>query len=368
MTPRNPDPDFEAWIARAKDAPISEGLACLGWGAKEMRAKAGPCPACGGRDRFWINPGKDAWGCRHCGTGGKGALSLLMHVPGARFLDVCADLAGPSPKRLAAETAEDRAARQRQREEAQMRREDDARQRRERQRLEDLRQSKRALKLWQGAQPVADGDAVSLYWRLRGLTCAVPADIRLHTRMAYWAGMASGEAEVVWRGPAMVSAARDAGGEITGCHITWLHPALADGHIDPARATKGKAAIVHPETGEIMPAKKMRGQTWGSAIWLTERRDFMLAGEGIETTGAALSAFGGHPRVGAAVGMSLGHLAAVPVAAGAAWMFLGDGDSDPAATRAALQKACASALKAGAARALIAMAPQGCDLNDLVMA
>ena len=28
----------------------------------------GPCPRCGGKDRFWVR--KDAWGCRQCGQGG----------------------------------------------------------------------------------------------------------------------------------------------------------------------------------------------------------------------------------------------------------------------------------------------------------
>lgn len=28
----------------------------------------GPCPVCGGKDRFWVR--RDAWGCRGCGTGG----------------------------------------------------------------------------------------------------------------------------------------------------------------------------------------------------------------------------------------------------------------------------------------------------------
>jgi hypothetical protein len=31
----------------------------------------GPCPVCGGKDRFAINPSKGLWNCRGCGRGGE---------------------------------------------------------------------------------------------------------------------------------------------------------------------------------------------------------------------------------------------------------------------------------------------------------
>jgi hypothetical protein len=165
----------------------------------------------------------------------------------------------------------------------------------------------------------------------------------------------------------MVAAARGRGEIITGCHITWLDPALAG--FDASKvAAKGKAVILHPLTGETLPAKKMRGETWGSAIWLTPPCRFMLAGEGIETTRTALSAFDGRADVGAAVAMSLGHLSAMPIVTGAAYLFLGDGDSHAGETQKALRAACAHALAQGAERASLSMAPAGHDFNDLVMA
>jgi hypothetical protein len=373
MNARAPDPEFAAWIAAAKAVPLKDGLHVLGWNAAQLRAKAGPCPACGGRDRCWINPAKGAWACRHCQTGGGNALSLMMHVPGADFLTVCAGLAGPAPGRMAGMSEERRAELAREREEAAARRAADAAAREEQAKRDEAKQVARARELWGWSRPVTDGDAVWCYWRLRGLTCAVPDDIRLHTRMAYWASMKPVDDKdvpprVIWTGPAMVSAARNAAGEVTGCHITWLHKALASGDIEAARVTKGKAVITHPETGEVLKAKKMRGVTRGAAIWLTEPRPFMLAGEGIETTATALSAFAGRADVGAQVGMSLSHLAAMPIVPGAAYLMLGDGDSEPGSTRKALKAACAHALAQGAARAAMAMAPGGRDFNDLVMA
>ena len=232
----------------------------------------------------------------------------------------------------------------------------------------------RAHAIFEEARPVQPGDAVWLYWQFRRLGGMPPADIRCHAALDYWHDCrpdgdkdAAPDWRVVHTGPAMVAAARGRGGIITGCHITWLDPALAG--LDAAKvAAKGKAVIRHPLTGDTLPAKKMRGETWGSAIWLTPPRRFMLAGEGIETTRTALSAFDGRADVGAQVAMSLGHLSAMPIVPGAAYLFLGDGDSHPGDTQKALRAACAHALAEGAARASLSMAPAGHDFNDLVMA
>ncbi|WP_182417087.1 primase-helicase zinc-binding domain-containing protein [Bartonella sp. HY038] len=52
---------------------------------------AGPCPQCGGKDRFSYNIRKDVWNCRGCSKGGHSALSLTAHVLGLD-LHVRADL------------------------------------------------------------------------------------------------------------------------------------------------------------------------------------------------------------------------------------------------------------------------------------
>src|SRR6516165_10035464 len=44
----------------------------------------GPCPVCGGRDRFAINPRKGLFNCRGCGIGGD-AIALVMHAEGCDF-------------------------------------------------------------------------------------------------------------------------------------------------------------------------------------------------------------------------------------------------------------------------------------------
>ena len=45
-------------------------LPCLGIDEQFLRKKHGPCPVCGGRDRFRVQPGAGRWLCRQC-TGGK---------------------------------------------------------------------------------------------------------------------------------------------------------------------------------------------------------------------------------------------------------------------------------------------------------
>jgi hypothetical protein len=53
----------------------------------------GPCPHCGGVDRFSVRPDKNIWNCRGCGTGGD-AIDLEMHLSGGTFVDGVRTLIG----------------------------------------------------------------------------------------------------------------------------------------------------------------------------------------------------------------------------------------------------------------------------------
>jgi Toprim domain/CHC2 zinc finger len=57
---------------------------------------AGPCPRCGGVDRFNVNTTKGAWFCRGCDAKGGDGISLLMHVRGIAFREAVDDLTGES--------------------------------------------------------------------------------------------------------------------------------------------------------------------------------------------------------------------------------------------------------------------------------
>jgi putative DNA primase/helicase len=53
----------------------------------------GPCPACGGKDRFGVNVKKQVWNCRGCDKGGD-SIDLVRHALDVGFAEAVADLAG----------------------------------------------------------------------------------------------------------------------------------------------------------------------------------------------------------------------------------------------------------------------------------
>ena len=59
--------------------------------------RTGPCPICGGTDRFSINTAKQVFNCRGCGIGGD-VIKLIEHIDGVDFVTACNTLAGPAPK------------------------------------------------------------------------------------------------------------------------------------------------------------------------------------------------------------------------------------------------------------------------------
>ena len=88
-------PSLKAAIERAREADILALVEQLG--AKLKRAGAseyvGPCPVCGGQDRFGVNIKKQVWNCRGCGKGGD-AIGLAQHAGGVTFAEAVAALSG----------------------------------------------------------------------------------------------------------------------------------------------------------------------------------------------------------------------------------------------------------------------------------
>jgi AAA domain/CHC2 zinc finger len=54
----------------------------------------GPCPVCGGTDRFAVNTKKPAFNCRGCGIKGSDAIALTMALDGCDFMGAVATLTG----------------------------------------------------------------------------------------------------------------------------------------------------------------------------------------------------------------------------------------------------------------------------------
>jgi putative DNA primase/helicase len=76
----------EARAVRIEDEAARRGIKLHGG-----NERSGPCPVCGGTDRFSINVKKQLWNCRHCGKGGD-VIALVRHLD--------ARPAQPSAKRI----------------------------------------------------------------------------------------------------------------------------------------------------------------------------------------------------------------------------------------------------------------------------
>jgi hypothetical protein len=90
---------FDDWLNKARAVPIEQEIERRGIqlnGGKVERC--GPCPRCGGADRFSINTRKGVWNCRGCDKGGD-VIALVEHLDGVDFIAACTTLAGSRPKR-----------------------------------------------------------------------------------------------------------------------------------------------------------------------------------------------------------------------------------------------------------------------------
>jgi hypothetical protein len=101
-------PDLARAIEQAHTADILEVAKRLG--AKLVKGgneRIGPCPKCGGRDRFSVNPGKQIFNCRGCQTGGD-VIDLVRLVYDWDFLEAVEFINGQSlaPMRPAARRRE----------------------------------------------------------------------------------------------------------------------------------------------------------------------------------------------------------------------------------------------------------------------
>ncbi len=394
--------DMSAWVQDARDVSVMALIDRRGIKLRKAGTEyAGPCPVCGGDDRFGVNPRKDVWLCRGSGRGGD-AIALVEYLDGADFLAACETLTGRAPPRGEGSrlSAEDLARREAERRRLEAEREAQSASYRERERGH--------LKvLWDAATKAHAAPMLAGYFARRGLdlprSCKA---LRFGADVPYFHGQAEDDRarqrpRLIFSGPAMLAAITDAEGLFRGLHCTWLD----------LSQPKGKAVIADPDTGELLPSKKVRGSKKGGRILLapaasgTPRRAF--AGEGIETVAAARTALlrvgGIHPDCEFAVGVDLGNLTGRaletvphPTIAHAdtagrnrAWrvpgpvadmaapvMFmpdsithltlLADGDSDPFATRCAMQRAVERHTVPGR-WVTVAWPPEGKDFNDMLM-
>jgi phage/plasmid primase-like uncharacterized protein len=85
---------MDAVIADAKAVRVEGWLASIGHNLKRQgRELVGPCPVCGGDDRFAVNIQKQVWNCRGCQKGGD-LIALVQHVEGMDFMTAIGTLTG----------------------------------------------------------------------------------------------------------------------------------------------------------------------------------------------------------------------------------------------------------------------------------
>lgn len=360
-------------VPEARAIPLAEVVARLDVPGLHRTGHelVGPCPVCGGSDRFGVNARKGVWQCRRCGGKGDG-IALVRFVLGCDFVaaldwlvgQACVQIDPAEAARRAAERARAKAA---------------AEARAEKERRDAIAQ---AVAIWKQGEPGERSPTVRAYLSLRGLTSdllpVVPPTLRYHPDLPYTIRDAErGGWKRVHSGPAMLAAIQAPDGRVTAVHRTWID----------LRQPKGKARIT--ADGRDLPAKKVLGSKKGGAIRLSTAAPVMVMGEGIETTltamvtgtcapaaywaGVDLGNMAGRARP--APGKRRGDLpdmsdaeALVPPLGTTRLVYVMDGDSDPASTRAQLLT--------GLRRAMIARpgltghilpVPVGRDLNDLLM-
>lgn len=221
-------------------------LTSLGIDAALLKKRHGPCPACGGEDRFRFDDkhGDGTWFCSHCKPGD--GFELLANVHGWDFrkcLEEVHKVLGGYPlavirshASVLSEPAEPN---------------------------EDIEQYLNWL--WSSSKVISNGSPVDLYLQSRKLGMkSYPEVLRWHEGLKYF----DQEGNLVGIFPCMLAKIEDPAGRTVAIHRTYLTP-------------EGKKAPV--EKPKKQTKRLFDGATKGAAIKLFCPRDILCVAEGIET-------------------------------------------------------------------------------------
>ncbi|MDF3882672.1 primase-helicase zinc-binding domain-containing protein [Cupriavidus basilensis] len=228
-----------------------------------LTGKPGPCPMCGGNDRFTYDnkSGRGDWVCRQCANGNPmagDAILLICRYTGMSFLELAHVVeGGPAPAivRPAHPAIRNRG-------------------------MTDTAKAQRIERVWSSAKPLVPGDGAMRYLaaRVPGLVAPRPSALRL-AMMDY-----RHEGAVLGRYPTIVAQFTLPDGRMATVHRTTL---------DQAKPAK---AVIVTADGEILPAKRNDVTALplaGGAVRLMPPRDGVLGvAEGLETAYAAHMLYG----------------------------------------------------------------------------
>ncbi|MCP4318002.1 MAG: P4 alpha zinc-binding domain protein [Hyphomicrobiales bacterium] len=214
-------------------------LPAMGIDRNYLTGKAGPCPMCGGKDRFTFDDkqGNGTYICRNCGAGT--GVQFVQKFCGVEFKEAARlidEQIGSSPITYS-------------------------------QPAPSADQQHEAMNaLWLSSVPVTVGDPVHAYLMRRLGEIVVSPDIRFVERCRYPGSKPSYH-------PAMVAMVRNSAGNPCQIHRTYL---TDDGHKAAVECPRRVMAGDHPK---------------GSAVRLLEAGDVLGVAEGIETAFAAQKLF-----------------------------------------------------------------------------
>lgn len=201
---------YEDWKERAEASPLLTVAQMFGAKLKRMGKEwTGPCPYCGGTDRYSINVTKGQWNCRGFG-GGRSPISMAMHIGNLPWKAAAEQLAGPCPSGPARPLSEaEKAERNRRRleNEAAQR----AREARQMQQEENTREA--ARRIWEAAKPI-DGTLAQTYLYTRGIPPFQTEVLRFHGALSY-----PGKSKTY---PVLVCRVDDISGELCGIWRIFL--------------------------------------------------------------------------------------------------------------------------------------------------